>query len=259
VLTELKASLGRWQAGLAELGWNSLYWNNHDQPRVVSRFGDDGEHRVQSAKALATVLHLHRGTPYIYQGEEIGMTNYPFASIDDFQDIESRNHFAQAVAAGEDREAVLDSLRSPSRDNARTPMQWDATDSAGFTTGTPWLQVNPNYLDVNVQAAVADPQSVHAHYRALIALRHHDQVVADGDFTMLLADDEQIYAFVRRLADAEVLVLANLSGSEAEPGPLPDWRGAQTLIGTAPGDPARTLQPWEYRVLRRASTPSASS
>ena len=257
VLTELKASLGRWQAGLAEVGWNSLYWNNHDQPRVVSRFGDDGDHRVQSAKTLATVLHLHRGTPYIYQGEEIGMTNYPFTSIEDFQDIESRNHYAVAAAAGQDPAAALDSLRRPSRDNARTPMQWDASPFAGFTTGTPWLQVNPNYRDINVEAAVADPQSVYAHYRALIALRHQDPVVADGDFTMLLADDEQIYAFTRRLGAAELLVLANLSGREAGPGPLPGWTDAQTLVGTAPGDPARTLGPWEYRVLRRSlATPN---
>ncbi len=251
VLTDLKASLGRWQAGLADVGWNSLYWNNHDQPRVVSRFGDDGEHRVQSAKALATVLHLHRGTPYIYQGEEIGMTNYPFASIDHFQDIESRNHYAEAVAAGQDPAAALDSLRAPSRDNARTPMQWDATASAGFTSGKPWLQVNPNYPEINVEAAVADPQSVHAHYRALIALRHRDPVVADGDFTMLLADDEQIYAFTRRLPDAELLVVVNLSGQPAEPGPLAGWHGAEPLVGTTAGDPARTIEPWEYRVLRR--------
>ena len=256
VLTELKASFGRWQAGLAEVGWNSLYWNNHDQPRVVSRFGDDGDHRVQSAKALATVLHLHRGTPYIYQGEEIGMTNYPFSSIEDFQDIESRNHYAAAVAAGQDPAAALDSLRRPSRDNARTPMQWDASPFAGFTTGTPWLQVNPNYRDINVEAAVADPQSVYAHYRALIALRHQDPVVADGDFTMLLADDEQIYAFTRRLGAVELLVLSNLSGREAGPGPLPGWTDAQTLVGTAPGDPARPLGPWEYRVLRRSPATS---
>ena len=251
VLTDLKASLGRWQAGLADVGWNSLYWNNHDQPRVVSRFGDDGEHRVASAKALATVLHLHRGTPYIYQGEEIGMTNYPFASLADFQDIESRNHYAEAVAAGQDPAAVLDSLRGPSRDNARTPMQWSAGDSAGFTTGTPWLQVNPNHTEINADAALADPQSVLAHYRALISLRHQDPVVANGDFTMLLAEDEQIYAFTRRLDDAELLVLANLSGSSADPGALDGWQDGEPLVDTVSGDPARTLQPWEYRVLRR--------
>ena len=253
-LTDLKASLGRWQAGLADVGWNSLYWNNHDQPRAVSRFGDDGADRVQSAKALATVLHLHRGTPYIYQGEEIGMTNYPFTSIDDFQDIESRNHYAEAVAAGEDPASVLDGLRRPSRDNARTPMQWDSGTFAGFTTGKPWLPVNPNYPSVNVEAALADPQSVHAHYRALIELRHQDPVVADGDFTMLLAEDEQIYAFTRQLAGDELLVVANLSGQAADPGALPGWDAAEALVGTGAGDPSRMLEPWEYRVLRRIAT-----
>ena len=256
-LTDLKASLGRWQAGLADVGWNSLYWNNHDQPRAVSRFGDDGDDgadRVQSAKALATVLHLHRGTPYIYQGEEIGMTNYPFTSIDDFQDIESRNHYAEAVAAGEDPASVLDGLRRPSRDNARTPMQWDSGTFAGFTTGKPWLPVNPNYRSVNVEAALADPQSVHAHYRALIELRHQDPVVADGDFTMLLAEDEQIYAFTRQLGDVELLVVANLSGQAADPGALTGWQTADALLGTNPGDPSRVLAPWEYRVLRRTVT-----
>ncbi|MET3807482.1 oligo-1,6-glucosidase [Nakamurella sp. UYEF19] len=267
LLTDLKASFGRWQAGLAEIGWNSLYWNNHDQPRAVSRFGDDGVHRVRSAKALATVLHLHRGTPYVYQGEELGMTNYPFSSIDDFQDIESRNHYAEAVAAGQDPASALESLRRPSRDNARTPVQWDDSAHAGFTTGTPWLQVNPNYHEINTVAALADPDSVLHHYRKLIALRHSEPTVARGDFTMLLPNDEQIYAFTRRLENTELLVLANLSGETADPGELADWEGAELVIGTVDidagdididagthaGNAARTgkLAPWEAVVLRR--------
>ena len=165
-LTDLKRSFGRWQRGLAERGWNSLYWNNHDQPRIVSRFGDDGAYRVRSAKLLGTVLHLHRGTPYVYQGEELGMTNAPFARIDDFRDIESLNHYAERVAAGRDPAAVLDTMRAMSRDNARTPMQWDASPHAGFTTGTPWIPVNPNHAEINAAAAVADPDSVFHHYRA---------------------------------------------------------------------------------------------
>jgi len=254
-LRDLKASFGRWQAGLAERGWNSLYWNNHDQPRVVSRFGDDGEHRVRAAKMLATVLHLHRGTPYVYQGEELGMTNAPFAAIEDFRDIESRNHYADAVARGEDPEHVLAVMRAMSRDNARTPMQWDASEHAGFTAGTPWMPVNPNHVEINAQAAVADPGSVFHHYRRLIELRHTEPVVAHGDFTMLLPDDERVYAFTRRLGDVTLLVLGNFSGSRAA-ADVPDaaaWARAELVLGTGP-EPAGdelVLEPWEARIYRR--------
>jgi oligo-1,6-glucosidase len=151
-LLDLKRSLGRWQEGLAETGWNSLYWNNHDQPRAVSRFGDDGEHRVAAAKMLGTVLHLHRGTPYVYQGEELGMTNAPWATIDDFRDIESLNHYREAVAEGQSPDDVLRALRTMGRDNARTPVQWTPGPHAGFTTGEPWLPVNPNHTTINAEA-----------------------------------------------------------------------------------------------------------
>ncbi|MCW2532562.1 MAG: malL, partial [Blastococcus sp.] len=182
-MRDLKASLGRWQAGLADVGWNSLYWDNHDQPRAVSRFGDDSPaFRRDSATCLATLLHLHRGTPYVYQGEEIGMANFPFAGVDDFRDLESVNHFATAMVAGEDPTAVLAALRRMSRDNARTPVQWDASPSAGFTTGTPWLPVNPDHVEWNAAAQRDDPTSVLAHYRRLIALRHENPVVALGEF-----------------------------------------------------------------------------
>jgi oligo-1,6-glucosidase len=247
-LRKLKASLGRWQAGLADVGWNSLYWNNHDQPRAVSRFGDDGAHRVRSAKALATVLHLHRGTPYVYQGEELGMTNAPFASLDDFRDIESLNHYREAVAAGADPDDVLATLREASRDNARTPMQWDATEHAGFTTGTPWLAVNPNHAEINAEAARADPDSVFHHYRRLIELRHSEPAVALGDFTMLRPDDPQVYAYTRRLEGVELLVAANLSGAEADLD-LSGWADAELVLANcAPGP---RLAPWEARVYRR--------
>ena len=256
-LGDLKASFGRWQAGLAERGWNSLYWNNHDQPRVVSRFGDDGEHRVRSAKLLGTVLHLHRGTPYVYQGEELGMANAPWTGIEDFRDIESLNHYRAAVAAGEDPAAVLVALRAKSRDNARTPMQWDASEHAGFTTGTPWIALNPDHAGVNAEAALADPDSVLHHYRRLIELRHAEPVVAHGDFTMLLPDDERVYAFTRRLDDVELLVLGNFSGEPAGP-EIPDaaaWAASEVLLRNcpeaerAPGSLA--LEPWEARVHRR--------
>jgi oligo-1,6-glucosidase len=252
-LPDLKASLGRWQAGLAETGWNSLYWNNHDQPRAVSRFGDDGEFRVRSSKLLGTVLHLHRGTPYVYQGEELGMTNAPFADIHDFRDIESLNHYNAAVTAGEAPDDVLAGLRTMGRDNARTPMQWDASEHAGFTTGTPWIAVNPNHAETNARAERDDPDSVFHHYRRLIELRHREPVVAHGDFTMLLADDERIYAFTRRLGAVELLVVANFSGEPAG-ADIPGWAGGELVLSNCPppdGDQAPlTLAPWEARVYR---------
>ena len=232
-LLDLKASMSRWQEGLADVGWNSLYWNNHDQPRVVSRFGDDGEHRVTAAKMLGTVLHLHRGTPYVYQGEELGMTNAPFNTIEDFRDIESLNHYAEAVADGASPDDVLLSLRKMGRDNARTPMQWDAGPHAGFTTGEPWLGVNPNHAEINAEAARADPDSVFHHYRQLIELRHALPVVAHGDFTMLLEDDERVYAFTRAYEGDELLVLGNFSGDEVTV-EVPGWEDAEAIIG-APG------------------------
>jgi len=252
-LRDLKATFGRWQAGLAEVGWNSLYWNNHDQPRVVSRYGDDGPYRVRSATMLGTVLHLHRGTPYVYQGEELGMTNAPFTSIDDFRDIESINHYKEAVAAGQDPAAVLAALRFMSRDNARTPMQWDDSPNAGFTTGTPWLAVNPNHKDINAAAAVADPDSVFHHYRKLIELRHTEPVVAHGDFTMLLPNDEHVYAFTRSLDGVELLTLGNFTGRSI-PVDLPGWAGEKLLLGNYPpdgNDGGIVLRPWEARVYRR--------
>ena len=255
-LPDLKAVLGRWQAGLAEVGWNSLYWNNHDQPRAVSRFGDDGEYRVQAAKLLGTVLHLHRGTPYIYQGEELGMTNVPFSSIEDFRDIESLNHYTEAVTSDQDPKDVLAALRLRSRDNGRTPMQWDDSPHAGFTVGEPWMRVNPNYDIINAHAERADPDSVLQHYRKLIALRHDLPVVAFGDFTMLLPQDSQIYAFTRRLENVELLVLANFS-HEIVDTDLPDaddWAASEVLLtnySQAGSEELLRLRPWEARVFRR--------
>ncbi len=254
-LRDLKASFGRWQRGLADTGWNSLYWNNHDQPRIVSRWGDDGEHRVRSAKLLGTVLHLHRGTPYVYQGEELGMTNVPFEGVDDFRDIETRNHYGEAVAAGADPAELLPALRRMSRDNARTPMQWDGSEHAGFTSGMPWIPVNPNHAEINAAAATADPDSVFHHYRRLIALRHDEPAVVHGDFTMLLEDDPRVYAFTRRLGDVELLVVANHSGEPASAAGVPDagdWARAELVLANAePGAAGLELGPWEARVYRR--------
>jgi oligo-1,6-glucosidase len=255
-LTALKAVFGRWQAGLADVGWNSLYWNNHDQPRVVSRFGDDGVFRVESAKMLGTVLHLHRGTPYVYQGEELGMTNAPFDSIDDFRDIEALGQYAQAVTKeGRSVEDVLTVLRARGRDNARTPMQWDASPNAGFTTGTPWLPVNPNHVEINAAAAVADPDSVYHYYRKLIQLRHDEPAVVDGDFTMLLPHDEQLYAFTRRLGATELLVIGNFSAepARADIDDAAAWTSAELLLTNAATPPSEdlVLGPWQAVVYRR--------
>ena len=233
-LTALKGVLGRWQAGLADVGWNSLYWNNHDQPRVVSRFGDDGSHRVAAAKMLGTILHFQRGTPYVYQGEELGMTNAPWATLEDFRDIESVNHYREAVEAGAAPDDVLLDLRRMSRDNARTPVQWDAGRHGGFTTGEPWLGVNPNHTDINAEAERANPDSVFHHYRRLIALRKALAVISDGDFTMLLEDDERVFAYVRSLGAAALLVLGNFSGDEVVVS-LDGWEEAQPVIGAARG------------------------
>jgi oligo-1,6-glucosidase len=257
-IVDLKANLAKWQAGMAERGWNSLYWDNHDQPRAVSRFGnDEPQHREASAKALATVLHLHRGTPYVYQGEELGMTNFPFRSIEEFEDLESVNHYREAVARGADPEVVLTALRAKGRDNARTPMQWDDSAHAGFTTGTPWLAANPNHVEINAAAQVDDPDSVFSHHRALIALRHEEPVVAHGDFTMLLPDDERVYAFERRLGDRRLLVVANMSVETCRAA-VPEereWAAAEVVLRSGPDadGPAGelTLGPWEARILRR--------
>src|SRR3954466_9365609 len=251
-MRDLKASFGRWQAELAEVGWNSLYWDNHDQPRAVSRFGDDSpEFRRDSAACLATLLHLHRGTPYVYQGQEIGMANFPFATVDDFRDLESVNHFAAAMVAGEDSTAVLAALRRMSRDNARTPVQWDASPNTGFTTGTPWLPVNPDHVAWNAAAQRQDPTSVLAHYRRLIALRHENPVVALGDFAMLLPDHEDLYAFTRTLDGQVLLVVCNLSRT---PYPLdellPQAANGRLVLGNLPDEDPDVLRPWEARVLR---------
>ena len=255
----LKSIMARWQDGLADVGWNSLYWCNHDQPRPVSRYGaGDTAYRAASAKALATVLHLHRGTPYVYQGEELGMVNYPFTSLEQLDDVESRNWSAEALGKGMDPAAVLAAVNVQSRDHARTPMQWDSSEHAGFTTGTPWLPVNPAYREINAAAQVGDPESVFAHYQRLIALRRELPVVVDGRFELLLADHPSVYAFTRVWEGDALLVVANLSGEGVEVG-LPDgWDGAEVVI--ASGDPAASgmppahlgvLGPWQAWVRRR--------
>ncbi|MET4224415.1 glycoside hydrolase family 13 protein [Oerskovia enterophila] len=254
-VSDLKASLGRWQRELGPTGWNSLYLGNHDQPRSVSRFGDDRAHWRESATALATVLHLHRGTPYIYQGEEIGMTNAPFASVEDLRDIESLNHYREAVVT-QDAEHVMTAIRHIGRDNARTPVQWDDGPQAGFTAGSPWIGVNPNHAWLNATAQYDDPRSIYCYYQHLIGLRHNLPVVAHGDFTMLLDDHPTVYAYERHHDETTLLVIANLASEHAEV--ELDVTSAELLLsntetGTPPKEGRLSLAPWEARIYLSAS------
>ncbi|AFV19831.1 oligo-1,6-glucosidase MalL [Bacillus thuringiensis Bt407] len=215
-LLTLKENLTKWQKALEHTGWNSLYWNNHDQPRVVSRFGNDGIYRIESAKMLATVLHMMKGTPYIYQGEEIGMTNVRFQSIDEYRDIETLNMYKEKVIDhGEDIEKVMESIYIKGRDNARTPMQWDDQNHAGFTTGEPWITVNPNYKEINVKQAIQDEGSIFYYYKKLIELRKNNEIVVYGSYDLILENNPSIFAYVRTYGDEKLLVIANFTADES--------------------------------------------
>jgi oligo-1,6-glucosidase len=251
----LKRSLHRWQTALAERGWNSLYWDNHDQPRAVSRFGDDDPaYWDQSAKALATILHGMRGTPYVYQGEELGMTNYPFRSAEEHRDVEAVNHWKRVIDEGLDQQAALTAMTKVGRDNARTPVQWDASPTAGFTTGEPWLPVNPNRSWLNAAAQVGKAGSVFEHYRALIALRHEHPVFAVGDFTGVLDNDPDVWGYVRTVDRQRLLVIANCSRRSRELELGDGWAGARLLLGSVPERPEvlppgpLALDGWESRI-----------
>lgn len=257
-LPELAEVFTRWQEGLAGEGWQGLYLGNHDQPRVVSRFGDEA-YRRESATVLATLQFTLRGTPFVYQGEEIGMTNYPFADLAEFEDPQTVGRVEAARASGriDGFEEVSELVRRRSRDNARTPMQWTAEHPhAGFTDGDPWLPVNPNARSVNVESARADPDSVWHYYRDLVALRADHDVLVYGTYDLLVGDHERIYAYTRTLGDERVLVVLNVSDAEARfecpPGVLADDRDAELLVGNyddPPGSPSEApLGPYEARV-----------
>jgi oligo-1,6-glucosidase len=257
-LLELKQVMTRWQKDLEGRGWNSQYLSNHDQPRQVSRFGDDGQYRVESAKMLGTFLHFLQGTPYIYQGEELGMTNVAFASIADYRDIAARNQYRELVEQeGMDPQAVLAILHKNSRDNARTPVQWDDSPNAGFTTGTPWLAVNPNYPAINAAQALADPGSIFHYYQQLIRLRQANPVMIDGHYDLLLPDDPAIYAYTRTTDDDRLLVILNFT-TTAPVFRLPEGLPAdhpELLIANYPVEATEdirrvTLRPFEARVYR---------
>ncbi len=248
---DYKRNVVKWQSGLGA-GWNSLYWENHDQPRSLSRIGDDSpELRVASAKTLASLLHLQRGTPYVYQGQELGMTNHPFAELGEFRDIEALRYAAEAHDRGQPVSDLLPHLARMSRDNARTPMQWTAEPGAGFSTAEPWIAVNPNHAEINAAAQVDDPASVFSHYQALIKLRHDHEVVRLGDFEMLAPDDDGLFAFTRTLGEEVWLVLANITSEPLRlPEDLPSHTGDDLMLGTHERVDPALLQPWESRVLR---------
>ena len=251
-LTDFRRVMNKWQYELEGKAWNSLFLDNHDQPRVVSRFGNDSEaYRVISAKMLATCLHMMKGTPYIYQGEELGMTNVYFDKLEDYRDIESINAFHQYVDSGIVKaEDMMRYLKEISRDNARTPMQWDDSKNAGFTDGTPWINVNPNYKEINAKAAVADPNSVFHYYQELIKLRHTLPIIVYGKFQGLLDDSETIYAYERHL-DGQVLTVAcNFTDQEQDCTLFDDLAGEE-LISNYKEHKAGKLQPYEARVILR--------
>lgn len=209
-LSKLKECLDNWQQELHGKGWNSLFFNNHDLPRIVSRWGNDGEYRVESAKMLATMLHGMEGTPYIYQGEELGMTNI-LLPLEEHVDLETLNMYEERIALGYDPEEVMASIHARSRDNARTPIQWTAGENAGFTTGTPWMPVNSNYTEINAEAALADPNSIFHYYKKLIQLRKTYDVFRSGAFTLLCPEDEKIFAYTRDTEEEHILVVCNFT------------------------------------------------
>ena len=257
-LSNLKDVMTRWQKDLENRAWNSIYLANHDQPRSVSRFGNDSQFRVESAKLLATFVHMLQGTPYVYQGEEIGMTNVAFDSIEDYRDVETINMYKEMVEEkGMDPKEVLRIIHAKGRDNARTPMQWDNSDYAGFTTGIPWIRVNPNYKEINVAQALADSNSVFHYYRKLIRLRKENPIVVYGTYDLILDSHEEIYAFTRTLDEERLLVILNFRAGTPEFN-LPEnisFSSSELLISNYNVDPDEdlrqlTLHSFEARVYR---------
>ena len=247
---KLKKTLAKWQNQLEGCGWNSLFWENHDLPRIVSRWGNDGEYRELSAKMLAVVLHGMQGTPFVYQGEELGMTNVRFPDITWYQDIESINLYRERTAAGYTSEEVMESIYAKGRDNARTPMQWDASENAGFTEAKPWIPVNPNYREINAASQIKDPSSVFSFYQNLISLRKTWPVFVDGDFSLLFPEDPQIFAYTRDDGDTRLLVCANFTGEKAAFHLPAGWEGAGRLIRNYEDAPEEgVLRPYEAFIL----------
>ncbi|CAN7195630.1 alpha,alpha-phosphotrehalase [Rossellomorea sp. LjRoot5] len=213
---ELKKVLSEWQTSLFQKGWNSLYWNNHDQPRIVSRWGNDQEYRKESAKMLATVLHMMQGTPFVYQGEEIGMTNSNWDDITQYRDIETINYFHEKKAEGVPESEIMKSIRTKGRDNARTPFQWNDETHGGFTEGNPWIEVNSNFSEINAEQALKDQDSIFYHYQKLIVLRKQLDLLVYGEYELLLEDHPEIMAYTRKWDDQTLLVVANFYGNHPD-------------------------------------------
>ena len=255
-LLELKKVLSKWQTALGEEGWNSLFWNNHDLPRIVSRWGNDKEYRVESAKMLGTLLHGMKGTPYIYQGEELGMTNIRLENIEDYNDIESINMYKDRIKKGYSHEEIMNSIYKKGRDNGRTPMQWDDSENAGFTTGKPWLSINENYKEINAKKSLEDKNSVFYHYKKLIEIRKANETIIYGDYKLLCEDDKNIFAYTRELNGDKILVVCNFYEKEVEFKYDKEFKNAEILLSNYNDSSLAIdklkLRPYEaimYRVL----------
>lgn len=255
-LRNLKKILTRWQKGLQDIAWNSLYWENHDQPRSVSRFGNDSdEYREISAKMLATCIHMMQGTPYVYQGEELGMTNCPFNTLDNFRDLESINAFHELTEQGKmTEEDMMAAISYKGRDNARTPMQWDDSAYAGFSTATPWIMVNPNYTKINAKDQVNREDSVFKYYQKLIKLRHESELIVYGTYDLILDDDKDIYAYIRTLGDEKLIVYCNFSENTRKVEIPEEFVNKKVLISNysdAKANQKITLRPYEAIVIQK--------
>ena len=255
-LRDLKEILTRWQKGLQDIAWNSLYWENHDQPRSVSRFGNDSdEYREISAKMLATCIHMMQGTPYVYQGEELGMTNCPFNTLDNFRDLESINAFHELTEQGKmTEEDMMAAISYKGRDNARTPMQWDDSAYAGFSTANPWIMVNPNYTKINAKDQVNREDSVFKYYQKLIKLRHESELIVYGTYDLILDDDKDIYAYIRTLGDEKLIVYCNFSENTREVELPEEFVNKKVLISNysdAKANQKITLRPYEAIVIQK--------
>lgn len=250
-LLRLKKILSKWQTELYDQGWNSLFWDNHDLPRIVSRWGNDSsKYREVSAKMLATLLHGMQGTPYVYQGEELGMTNVQFP-IDAYNDLETLNMYRERMEKGYPEEEIMRSIYAKSRDNARTPMQWDSSEQAGFTTGTPWLALNPRFTEINAKSQLADEHSIFHYYRRLISFRREYPVLTTGKYTLLYPEDPQVFAYTRTTAEESILVVCNFYEKETCVALPPEWKNAQVLIHNYEGEWNGHLRAYEAIMLHR--------